>query len=177
MRSNPFALARAQGIRIRAERLKAELKAGHEAAREDYLGNEIKPLPAGAKTPKALIRYENYAPIAVRKAALQAEALYKAQGIQRHKTGRPSGPNSTRLAGVFLTAAPDQRPRKHRATGKSRGRPGVGDVGLARAVYVLMKRPGIAKDTAIKALAQWLVKTERVTFKAARERVYRALSH
>jgi hypothetical protein len=145
MRSNPFALARAQRIRIRAERLKAELKAGHEAAPEDYLSNEIKPLPAGTKTPEALIHYENYIPIAIRRAALRAN--YKARGIQK---------------------------RKHRPNGLSKG-PKIDDSDLARHYYRLIQEYRLGPDEAAQELARALHQAEGIEEKSARVRLRKAL--
>jgi hypothetical protein len=162
----------AKAYRRLRELLKAKLWAQRVGTPDEYLAEITTPLPAGYETPEALAQYENYIPAPVRRAAALADDLAR-------NVGAIPGPNSTRLAGGFITAAPDPRPRKHRVsvTGKPRGRPSNGDIGMARAVSTLMKRHGISKDAAIKVLAQWLTKTDGVTSKAARERVYRALSH
>jgi hypothetical protein len=47
--SNPFALARAGRIRIRAKLLKAELNARHDAAPDDYLSGDIVMPPSGSQ--------------------------------------------------------------------------------------------------------------------------------
>jgi hypothetical protein len=165
----------AKAYRRLRELLKAKLWAQRVGTPDEYLAEITTPLPAGYKTPEALAQYENYIPAPVRRAAALADDLAR-------NVGAIPGPNSTRLAGGFITAAPDPRPRKHRVsvTGKPRGRPSNGDVGLARAVYVLMEQRGIGQAAAIAEIAWWLVKIggpHGLKFKAARDRVYKALSH
>jgi hypothetical protein len=165
----------AKAYRRLRELLKAKLWAQRVGTPEKYLSENAAPLPPGSKTPEVLAQYENYVPEPVRRAAALADKLAREAGII-------PGPNSTRLAGGFITAAPDPRPRKHRVsvTGKPRGRPSNADIGLARAVYVLMERHGISKAAAVVAIAWWLVEIggpHGTKFKAARDRVYKALSH
>lgn len=112
------------------------------------------------------------------KARLWAQRVGTPDDFLRGDRSMIPPPASVRCAGGFITSAPDtQRERKHRATGKRRGRLDNGDVGLTQAVYTLMTRRGISKHAAIREISWWLAKIGNCTFKAARERVYRALSN
>jgi hypothetical protein len=144
-RHNPFAAARGARIRARADRLKAELNARHDAP-GDFLSDSAQPLPAGTKTPEALVYYENYIPIAVRRAALRAN--HKARSFQNQN-------------------------RKHRTTGRSRG-PKVDDTDLARHVHRLIQ-DGLDRLEAQRELAAALARAEIIDPKSAQTRVRKAL--
>jgi hypothetical protein len=142
---NPFALVRAQRIRARAERVKAELRARHDASRRGYLSDEINPLPAGTKTPEALVQYENYIPIAVRRAALRANFL--ARGFAK---------------------------RPHRRNGRRKG-PKTDDTDLARHYFRLIQDYQLSPDEAAQELARALHQAEGVKEKSARVRLRKAI--
>jgi hypothetical protein len=170
MRSNPFALARGRRIRAHAARLKAELRAQHDASTKGFLsdkstpanhprsaGTEKDPIrlrryhqpvgdpPEAYKTPEGMEHYENYIPIAVRRAALRAN--YKARGIQK---------------------------RKHRPNGLSKG-PKIDDSDLARHYYRLIKEYRLSPDEAAQELARALHQAEGIEEKSARVRLRKAL--
>ncbi len=114
---------------------------------DDYLSANPKPLPAGYKTPAALAHYENYIPVAVRRAALRAN--HKGRGIA---SGR----------------------RKHRATGARKG-PRIDDTELARHVYRLIQEYLLSRVDAERELAEALRSAEGIDNKSARARIRRAM--
>jgi hypothetical protein len=170
MRNNPFALARAQRILIRAARLKAELRAQHDASTKGFLsdkstpanhprsaGTEKDPIrlryhqpvgdpPEAHKTPERMEHYENYIPIAIRRAALRAN--HKARGIKKRG--------------------------KHRPNGLSKG-PKIDDSDLARHYYRLIQEYRLGPDEAAQELARALHQAEGIEEKSARVRLRKAL--
>jgi hypothetical protein len=140
-------LERARAIRERAEQVKAELKAQHDAAPEDYLRDEVRTLPAGTKTPEALVQYENYIPIAVRRAALRAN--FRVRGLCKSR-------------------------RPHRPTRRTRG-PKIDDTDLARHYYRLIEEYRLSPDEAARELARVLHQAEGIDEKSARVRLRKAV--
>jgi hypothetical protein len=137
----------AKEYRRQRELLKAMLQARRVDAPDEYLGEKATPLPAGYKTPKALAHYENYIPVAVRRAALRAN--HRVRGI---------------------TSAS----RKHRATGGRKG-PRIDDTDLGRHVFRLVQEYLLSRIEAERELAGALVSAEGVDNKSARARMRRAL--
>ncbi len=184
---NPFAVAtraKAARNRFRAAAVKRELNARHNAAAPDeWLNESAASPPLGDQDPDALARYGSPLPHDVRRSVLLADALARGMATP---AARPAGQfparGSTRRFGSWVTHAPTTRRRPRRRTDKkASGRPQNGDVGLSGAVDALVAS-GMSRDKAIKVLAYWIASTGppgrlRPTFKAARDRVYRALSH
>jgi hypothetical protein len=89
--------------------------------------------------------------------------------------GEPSEPGYARNnRAAWVTNAPNPD-RKHRATGKTKGRKPSGDFGLADAVRAMMNRRGVTLLDAQRETAGLLMKTESTTFKSAMDRVLTAL--
>jgi hypothetical protein len=181
---NPFALAshaKAARNRIRAEAVKADLQARHAAAPDEWLSASVEPLPAGTETPDAFARYENPLPDDVKEAVIFADAMAKRVGAFQ-SASLPSARGVARRFATWVTHAPTTRRRPRRRTDKkASGRPQNADVGLSGAVDALVAS-GRSRKQAIEVLAHWIASTGAPgrlipTFKAARDRVYRALSH
>jgi hypothetical protein len=127
--------------------LKAELRAAHDAAPDDYLSNKHTTLPPNAKTPDGLAHYENYAPTAIWRNILDAN--YRIRELAR-------------------------KHRRHRATGRPRG-PKNDDATLARQVYRLMQDYQVDRAKAERIAANALVWAEPIEPKTAMARVRRAM--
>lgn len=131
--------------RHRREQLKAELQARHDEALDEYLSADPLKKPP-SQTPPGYEHFENYIPIAIRRAALVAN--HKARTVQKT--------------------------RKHRATGRSRG-PKVDDSALARHVHRLMQDYLLERIDAERELAAVLAYAENIELKTARARIRRAM--
>jgi len=105
------------------------------------------PLPPGYTTPQALVRYENFIPLAVRRAALRANHLVRGNASAQ---------------------------RKHRATGGRKG-PHIDDTELARHVYRRVREYLLSQIEAERELADALASAECIDKKSARVRIRKAL--
>jgi hypothetical protein len=138
-------------------------------------------------------------PKQVREAAARADALWKqATAEARRKEacaaaqGAPAGEqqviepispatpkqgrSQVRKRAIWVTNVPNPN-RRHRSTGKAKGRTPKGDYGLADAVRALMDRRGGTLLDAQREIADLIAEAEkpRVSFKSTLKRVLRAL--
>jgi hypothetical protein len=171
---------RAAGAHKRAAQLKVELNARHAAGPDEFLqGGSV---PPGVPPPQEFMKYLPVPPPQVRRAAARAGKLWTKQqacAVVARLAARPCAPRPWKSV-RWITDVPNGR-RKHRATGKDRGRRPNGDIGLADAVRTLASKRGIPLVAAQRVIADWLVHTatvraQRINFSSAMDRVRRALA-
>jgi hypothetical protein len=164
---------------VQREKTKAKLNARH--AKPGSLLAEAAGLPPRAQVRARFARFQPGVPPQVRKAATEADQLFHAE---RARMAFLPVPRPRKKPVSWLTGVPAQS-RRHRATGKPKGRRTNEDIGLAAAVYALADNNGISLDEAKRriawALIEWgsnkatAVPSGKLIFSSAMNRVRKAL--
>jgi hypothetical protein len=156
-----------------AERTKVALNQRHAAGPDEFLTGTS--LPPGSQVPARFARLQRAPPPQVRNAANRADKLF-AYDLARRTVLPTVGPRKKPVS--WVTSAPIQS-RKHRPTGKRRGRRLNDDTGLGAAVHALAENRCISVTKAQRLITWWLVQVAeeqggKLGYVSARNRVRKA---